>query len=245
MRTQIFWTAVIAGLSATVFLSGCGKTARVKSDYTIAKVAAAPKIDGVLDDPCWKALPALDMVSADGKKPAHSTSVRMTYDDRFLYVGFECEDPDAGSSVMEFDGAVTGEEHVALCIDAGNGMRGNFLIAAAPTGAFSDAYVLQGGNGIPAKVLREWNCTKLRVSVAMYGEGSRPGDRDRFWTVEMAVPLTEIITASRIPPQPGDVWRMNAYRLDLTGGREMSACWPDDGSAAFPPEKSGVVAFGE
>ncbi len=194
---------LLSPLSAVLILilvAGCGtskKPGGPSALYTVKKAAAAPVVDGVLDDVCWKDLPALEFVLLNGGgKPKHPTSARMVYDDKNLYVGFECQDLDAASTVAEFDGPVlTDGDFVSILIEAGSDTTSYFLIAAAPTGAVEDAFVLNGGNSAKLRVLNTWNCERLRASVAVYGAGAQPGNEDRFWTVEMAIPFSEMVTA--------------------------------------------------
>ncbi len=181
----------------------------------------------------------------DGKKPGSSTTVRMVYDDTNLYIAVECQDTDAASTIALFDGPVTDEEHVVLCVDAGNDTTSYFQIAVSPTGAMSDAFVLNGKDGAPVRLLSGWNCEKLRGSVQVYGDGAGPGNQDRFWTIEMAIPFTEMVTASRIPAVSGDSWRLNIGRLELTGGREFTAAFPTGTENIHQPLRFAVVSFGD
>jgi hypothetical protein len=249
-RTILCISGIAIGSIAAVFflLSGCGAPEKIsggKPAYTIRKASPPPAVDGTLDDACWKDLPAMEMTLCSSGKPRHPTSLRMVYDDTNLYIGFECQDLDAASNVAEFDGPVTDEEHVMVCIDAGSDTTGYFMIAVSPTGAMADAFVLNRNNGDAVRVLPGWNCDTLRASAAVYGDGARPGDQDRFWTVEMAIPFAEILTAPRIPSVSGDTWRMNAYRLEFTGGRELSACSPTGDENIHHPRQFAVISFGE
>jgi hypothetical protein len=217
---------------------------------TVARPSAPPVIDGVLDDECWKKAsasqisPPIDFVLAeDGKKPRQSTSLRMLADSTYLYLAFECQDRDAASDVTQFDGPVEDQDCVALLIDAGSDSTGYFMIAVSPTGAVHDAYVLNAGNGQSVRTLSCWNCEKLLVSVSVYGAGAKPGNEDRFWSVEMAVPFSQILTAPHIPPSPGDTWRVNFARMDVTGGRELSAALPTGAPDMHRPYSFGNLRF--
>lgn len=236
-------------LAGALLIPGCGpskKPGGPRALYMVKKAAAAPVIDGVLEDACWKDLPALEFVLLDvGGKPKQPTSVRMTYDNRNLYVGFECQDLDAASTVAEFDGPVlTDGDFVSLLIQAGSDTTTYFLIAAAPTGAVEDAFVLNGGNSARLRILTGWNCERLGVSVAVYGAGAQPGNADRFWTVEMAIPFSELVTAPHIPPIPGDTWRMNLCRLERAGARESSAISPTGTEDIQKPRSFALISFG-
>ncbi len=247
MKKSFILVYITIGFASILF--GCERAERpavAKPLYTINKTDQAPVIDGILNDEGWDGLPSMEMaLCGGGGNPRFPTSVRMTYDDTHIYVGFECSDLDAASTITEFDGPIADEEHVTLCIDAGSGAAGYFMISVAPTGAVADAFVLNSDNGDRIRILPGWNCERLRVSVVVYGDGPRPGDQDRFWTVEMAIPFAEILTAPQIPPVPGDTWRINAYRLELTGGRELSACFPTGDENIHRPRRFAVVSFGE
>lgn len=240
----IYFGVFAAIAAAMVF--GCGKSDRTAggaASYTVKKIAQAPQVDGVLEDPCWKELPAMEMALPEGGSPKLPGSVRMVYDDTSLYIAIECQDSDAASTISEFDGPVTDEEHVVICIDAGSDTTSYFQIAVAPTGAMADAFVLNGNNGSAVRVLPGWNCDRLRASVQVYGDGAGPGNQDRFWTVEIAVPLSEIVTAPRVPAS-GDTWRINIGRLELTGSREFSACSPPGAENIHRPLRFAVISFG-
>ena len=247
MRTSAAFIAVLCAIPAVFF--GCGKAkgpAGAPSLYTVKHTTAAPVIDGVLEDECWKTSRALDFVLCEnGGKPRQPTTLRMVCDSTYLYLAFECQDLDAASEVTQFDGPVEDQECIALLIDAGCDSTGYFMIAVAPTGAVHDAYVLNRKNGAVVKTLSCWNCEKLRASVSVYGGGPNPGTEDRFWTVEMAIPFSELMTAPRIPPGRGDAWRMNFYRIELTGGRELSAAVPTGAPDMHRPYAFAAVSFGD
>ena len=236
-------------ISLLPLLIGCGKAKGprgVIALYVVEHAASAPIIDGVLEDDCWKNVPALEFVRAEGGgKPLQQTSLRMLRDNENLYLAFECQDRDAASNVMEYDGPVEDQDCVALLIDAGADTTGYFMIAVAPTGAVHDAYILNAGNGAKVKTLSCWNCEKLRASVSVYGGGAQPGNEDRFWTVEMAVPFSQIITAPRIPPMRGDSWRVNFCRVDITGGRELTAAAPTGAPDMHRPYAFANIVFGD
>ena len=59
---------------------------------------AAPTIDGLLDDAAWQKAallgPFVNHLTARLKEMETSTTARMTYDDKHLYVAFRCDEPD-------------------------------------------------------------------------------------------------------------------------------------------------------
>lgn len=64
---------------------------------------------------------------------------------------------------------------------------------------------------------RDWDLPGLRVATSIDGTINDPGVVDRGWTAELALPWRgmEVLAGSRpIPPQAGDVWRMDFSRFE-------------------------------
>ena len=213
--------------------------------FNVLRVQEPPAVDGILNDECWHRAEASSLVlCADGANPDYPTTVRILYDDSMLYVGFECRDLDAAGTVSERDGPVDREEHVTLCIDADADTLTYAVVSFSPTGVVWDAFVMEQKGGATKKILSDWNCEGLRSSVSVYGGGPKPGTEDRFWTVEIALPLSELYTAPRIPPADGDAWRFNSFRLEMTGGREYSALSPTGSVDGYNSEAFAWLLFG-
>jgi hypothetical protein len=58
-----------------------------------------------------------------------------------------------------------------------------------------------------------WNSQKLKWGVQVFGTVDRRNG-DKEWTCEIALPLEDIVTAKNLPPQAGDRWRLNLYRVE-------------------------------
>jgi hypothetical protein len=68
----------------------------------------------------------------------------------------------------------------------------------------------------------EWS-SGLTAQVVVHGSATDRSDTDRGWDVEIAVPLADVRglddgMAVRIPPQPGDRWRLNVVRVERPKG---------------------------
>ena len=64
-----------------------------------------------------------------------------------------------------------------------------------------------------------WDYPGAKTAVHVNGTLNDPSDRDRGWTVELAFPWKEfaVLNMSKprsLPPQPGDVWRMDFSRFN-------------------------------
>ncbi|MBN1291236.1 MAG: carbohydrate-binding family 9-like protein [Candidatus Latescibacteria bacterium] len=214
--------------------------------YTVIKSAEAPVIDGVLNEECWgKAHTGEFLFNLDGSKADISTKIRAVYDDTNLYLGFECRDSDAASTVTGRDSPISSEEYVAAYLDADSDSSTYVVIEVSPTGAFSDAFVLCRNNGADKKTLSCWNSDLLRVSVSVYGGGARPDTDDRFWTVELAIPFKDFYTAPHVPPLKGETWRADFFRVELTKNRSYYSLSPTKTNSFDKPGQFARLIFGE
>ncbi|MBI3948349.1 MAG: hypothetical protein HY321_20710 [Armatimonadetes bacterium] len=86
---------------------------------------APPVVDGVLDDPCWRGAPQIGGFSALGSESeprTDATTGLLTHDDRWLYLGFVCRNPEMGrvaQTEFDHDGAVSEEDSVEVFLDPG------------------------------------------------------------------------------------------------------------------------------
>ncbi len=89
-------------------------------------------------------------------------------------------------------------------------------------------------DGGPA--VNAWDIQGLRTAIAVNGTLNDPTDKDKAWTVEMALPwavLRECLPATSPRPAPGDQWRVNfsrvEYRVDDGERRLCQGQGPGDG----------------
>ncbi|MFC1490856.1 carbohydrate-binding family 9-like protein [Candidatus Latescibacterota bacterium] len=228
---RIIYKALIS-IAATagiiISISGCdretGPSAMDGPLYKIVKTGNAPLIDGIINDSCWKTAESISLTLIEsGKKSAYQTTVRAVYDSEYLYIGFECQDIDAASTITGKDSPVSEQEHISVYIDAGCDSKTYAVIDIAPTGALYDSFILSYRDGESKKILPGWDCEGILSAVSVNGGGAAPGTKDRFWTVELALPFEEFVTAEDIPPLPDSNWRINFYRTELTNVRDISA----------------------
>jgi hypothetical protein len=59
----------------------------------------------------------------------------------------------------------------------------------------------------------------MKSAVKVRGTLDDASDRDSGWTVELQIPLARLAEVPRLPPQAGDRWRFNLYRLELPDRR--------------------------
>ena len=88
------------------------------AEYVAHRSLSPIKPDGVLDEPSWKAAKTsslfVDLVS--GKPAMHKTNVKLLWDDQYLYVGYEVEEPNVQAKFLERDAPIWQDNDVELFI---------------------------------------------------------------------------------------------------------------------------------
>jgi len=65
----------------------------------------------------------------------------------------------------------------------------------------------------------------MKHAVVVNGDPTRRDTNDDGWTVELAVPFSQLISAPHIPPAEGDAWRANIYRIDHARDASEFTAW--------------------
>ncbi len=181
-------------------------------EYHSLKVAKAPTIDGKLDDDAWKSAPAVTLTTSyDGREAQRKTRFRAVYDDQFMYVAFDCDDPDVWGTMLKKDDPIYNEEVVEVFFDAdGDGATYNELQVSPHNTNFDASFVARRSDLAEAM---KWE-SGMTTAVEVRGTLDKSDDVDLGWSAEMKIPMANLNHVPRLPPQKGDKWRFNAYRLE-------------------------------
>jgi len=192
-----------------------GGTLPALPEYTVHRAAQAPVIDGVLDDAAWKAAtPVLLRGSFDGRPVSLRTEARLSYDDQHLYVAFDVEDPDVWGTFHKQDEPLYTQEVVEVFLDANADGRTYNELQVSPHNVHFDAYFPARRQGMDLS----WD-SGMVSAVKVRGTLDDPSDRDEGWRVEMRIPFARLAEVPHVPPQKGERWRFNLYRLEHPGRR--------------------------
>ena len=147
-------------------------------------------------------------------KPRFRTRVKMLWDDTYLYVGAELEEPDVWATLTEHDSVIFRDNDFEVFLNpTGDGLNYfEFEINALNTGwdLFLPKPYRQKGHAD-----NSWEIPGLRSAVAIQGTLNNSRDRDRGWSVELAFPWSAFTGRSGAKrPEPGGVWRMNFSRVE-------------------------------
>ncbi|MBM3497982.1 MAG: hypothetical protein FJX74_04850 [Armatimonadetes bacterium] len=182
--------------------------------------AASPvTVDGKLDEPAWNSVAPLGAFSCFLTKrgtPAYGTEAKVVWDDQNLYVSFQAEDPDIWSTIAERDGNLWEGEVCEVYVDPDGDGRDYAELEVNPLNAVIDLKIGWEENGAVTDVptFVKWDAEGWRTAVSVDGTTTDRADKDKGWTVEMAVPLADLAPLGGPPPQLGDTWRFQLYRID-------------------------------
>jgi hypothetical protein len=216
-----------------------------RPEYVVYRAAKPITVDGVLDEPSWRGANVMNLVLADtGKPPRQPTTARALWDDKYLYIAFECQDTDIWGTITERDKAIFAEEVVEIFIDEDRDNWGYLEFEVSPRNAVLDIFIINRDGRV--KGLWDWNSEGWLTAVKVVGDPTRRGTDDKSWTVEMAIPMADFMMAPNLPPKPGDVWHANFYRIDrAVSGDEWSAFAPIGKINFHSPEKFGRIVFSD
>src|ERR1035437_9158280 len=212
-------------LTALCLLAGIAHAQQPPKRYTCRRAPSAIRIDGRLDDAAWKRAPwTARFVDIQGKKqprPRFRTCVKMLWDDEYLYVGAELEEPHVWATLTEHDSVIFRDNDFEVFLNPSGDGRNyfEFEINALNTGwdLFLPKPYREGG-----KADNSWEIPGLRTAVAIQGTLNDARDRDRGWTVKMARGDTGHLER-RARPRPGldggDGFSLGGVRLARAGAQ--------------------------
>jgi hypothetical protein len=155
-------------------------------------------IDGVLDEPIWRAAPAIGSLTQrqpqQSRPPTERTDVTLLYDRDYLYVGvvaYDSEPQRVIGTQMARDGSLSADDRVEILLDTFRDQRSAFYFATNPSGALVDGLVASG------QLNADWD--------AIWDVRTRRTDQG--WTAEFAIPFKSLSF-----PADRTVWGFNIAR---------------------------------
>src|SRR6267154_6658070 len=159
--------------------------------YVCHRASGPVTVDGNLDEAAWQAVPwTKDFRDIEGDtrpKPRFRTHVKMLWDDEYLYVAAQLEEPHVWATITQHDAVIFNDNDFEVFIDPDSDSHNyyEFEMNALNTGwdlLLKKPYK----DGGPA--LNSWEIPGLKTAVHVDGTLNDPKDTDNGWSVELAIP---------------------------------------------------------
>ena len=150
----------------------------------------------------------------------------MLWDDDYLYIGAVLEEEDIKARLTRRDTIIYYDNDFEVFIDPDSDGHNYFEIETNARGVIFDLMLdkpyRSGGN-----FMVQWDCPGMQMAVHCEGTLNKPKDKDKYWSVEMAIPHQApeevsfpTIISYRISSVASFVWRRG-----LSHRSPPRSCW--------------------
>jgi transglutaminase-like putative cysteine protease len=218
-------------------------------------------VDGKLDEAAWRSVPWTDdFVDIQGgarPKPRFRTRAKMLWDDDFLYIAAEIEEPHVWGTITNHDAVIFRDPDFEVFIDPKGETQPYYEFEMNALNTTWDLLLpkpyMDGG-----KARNEWEISGAKTATQIQGTLNDARDTDKGWTVELAFPWKVLGEHARHPgpPTEGEQWRVNFSRVEwqitaasgverkIPSKSEDNWVWSPQGVIDMHrPEQWGVVQF--
>jgi hypothetical protein len=227
-----------------------GASANVSApQYAISRSAKPIVIDGVLDEPAWKSARNTRAFMSGQGRPLpgrNATLAKMTWDADYFYAGFIAKDPDIFSEFKGRDSTLWKQDCIEIYLDPGVTHTDYVELQISPTGEIFDAHFDSRRKPEWKKAASRLTLSGMKTGLTLQGSAnnSKDGVSDRQWTLEVAIPWTDLPSVTG-PPKDGEAWGVNFYRVDVrSGGKgKIHGHWSPAGNDFHNTNRFATVRF--
>ena len=211
------------GLIAAGLLLATGGVSFADPDLPLQVVIRVDRdlvLSGKADDPLWQQAVPITLADADtGKSPQLATTVRLLYNQKYLYVAYTCTADTLRATLTQRDEPLYSEDVVEIFLAPSGFFRSFYEFEVSPRNTILDSnqlsHSLADGSYRKLDFNPNYTCEGLVTKVSIDGVLNKAHGA-KSWTVEMAIPFTSIVGRDNIVPNPRDRWRANFCRIDYT-----------------------------
>lgn len=178
--------------------------AQTAPPYQVKFTTEKIKIDGVLDEQTWAAIPTIgtfwQYFPADTLKAVYKTEVKLTFDDKNIYVSAKCHAQHKNYVVLSYrrDYRAGSNDNVSFIFDTFNDRTNAFLFGTNPLGVMREALLYNGATD--NTFFSEFWDNKWTAESKIY---------DNYWATEVAIPFTTLRFKEGTTQ-----WLFKSYRFD-------------------------------
>jgi len=244
----------------------------MSDSFPIPKIEYSPKtyvcyktnfpilVDGKLDDVTWAYVEWTDsFVDIEGALkplPFFDTKVKMCWDENYFYFGAVMEEPHLWATLTARDAVIFRDNDFEIFLDPDGDTHHYYELEINAFETEWDLLVLKPYRDQGKVAVDSWDIPGLITEVHLDGSVNNPHDRDKLWSVEIAIPWKALEEcAPNFHPIDGEQWKVNFSRvhwdLDIlenqyvkTGSPEYNWVWSPQGIINMHyPEMWGLVQF--
>lgn len=208
--------------------------APVRPSYEVrsTRADAAALLAG--DAAAWKAAPTINWGPS-----SHRTDFAALWSADALFLRWDARDPSPWHTMTQRDEHLWEEEVVEVFLDIARSGRDYAELEISPGNVVCDVRMVTPSPD--KKYDLTWNLEGLETRVVPLKDTA---GRTIGWTALARLPFAGFRTLPSaatiaLPPQPGDRWRFNAFRVERPGGKErpeagaIEVAWSDPGQPSF------------
>ena len=259
IRIIIIITLITVQTSAQTFSDAFRPFTGTPKHYICYRAKGDIAIDGKIEEAAWKDISwSEDFEDIEGSakpKPRLRTRVKMMWDDQYLYIAAQLEEPHIWATLKEHDAIIFHDNDFEVFIDPDGDTHQYYEIEINALNTVMDLYMGKPyRNG--GEALMNWDTKGIRTAVYVNGTLNNSKDTDKEWTVEMAIPFSALsFFNNKQRPVDNSLWRINFSRVewdtDIKNGEyvklrkpENNWVWsPQDIINMHAPERWGYLLF--
>lgn len=197
---------------------GQAQISLIPSDiYTCAFAESALSIDGLANEASWQKAEWTESfvnINDIGIEPNLNTRVKMLWDNEYFYFYALLEEPHIWAKITQRDEVIFYDNDIEIFIDPNGDTHHYYELELNALNTAWDLLLTKpyrdGGQAID-----NWDINGLKSAVHIEGTLNDPSDKDKHWSIEVAIPWKVLEEAHHKngAPEEGDIWRVNYSRV--------------------------------
>ena len=248
-------TLLLAAISGSLILRAQAQEPPIPIDprhYVCYRVTSPLTIDGLINEADWNNVPWSeyfgDIEGSLKPQPLYKTRMKMLWDDKYLYVAAELEEPHVWANLTERESVIFYDNDFEVFIDPDGDTHHYLEYEMNALNTQWDLMLLKPyRDDVKHNVaIDNWNFNGMKSAVHVDGTINNPADTDKGWTIEIAFPLDALVELSATGKNPvqGEQYRIDFSRvnwiIDVVDGKYKKRTRMVDGIEKPLPEENWV-----
>ncbi|MDA0757747.1 MAG: carbohydrate-binding family 9-like protein [Bacteroidetes bacterium] len=190
----------------------------IPKTYVVNKTSNTITIDGKDNEIDWINTSYSEyFIDIEGvKSPLQKTRIKMLWDKKYLYIFAKLEEQHIWADITKKDAVIFKNNDFEVFISPSNDTHNYGEIEINALGTVWDL-LLNKPYKLGGKAKNEWDLKYLKTGIYVEGTLNNPNDLDKFWSIELAIPLQPFIQLKNTPkeiPVNNEQWRINFSRVN-------------------------------